>query len=245
MASIPYSGTPDNGLYLVYKPQGWTSFDLVKFLHGCLSRRYDKRVKVGHAGTLDPLAEGLMILASGNQTKRLAEWIADKKKYLAKLKLGETTASHDRETPVEKIQPLPPISLQELDQRLDAFRGKINQTPPLFSAVKVKGQRAYDLARAGKKAELTPRVVEIYDLNILRWEPPFLTLSIYCSKGTYIRSLTRDIGDALGTGAVLEYLLRTHSGNFSLEDAVTLDELKAFCSEGNGTSVSLHNEERL
>lgn len=231
MGKIPFSGTPDNGIYLIHKPAGWTSFDLVKFLHGCLSRRYNKRVKVGHAGTLDPLAEGLMVLASGSQTKKLAMWTAEEKRYEAVLKLGESTASHDRETPVEKVRPVPAISKEELNQKLEAFRGRINQIPPLYSAVKVKGRRAYELARAGEKTQLEPRTVEIYTLIIRRWEPPYLTLSIHCSKGTYIRSLARDIGEALGTGAVLEHLLRTHSGNFILSDAVTLEEIKAFCRE--------------
>lgn len=245
MATIPFSGTPENGLYLIHKPIGWTSFDLVKFLHGCLSRRYNRHVKVGHAGTLDPLAEGLMVLASGNQTKKLAEWTTEQKKYKAVLKLGETTASHDRETPVEKIRPVPLLSAKELDRQLEAFRGKIEQTPPLFSAVKVKGTRAYELARAGKKTELAPRIIEIFELQILNWTPPLLTLNIHCSKGTYIRSLARDIGEALGSGAVLEHLLRTHSGDFSLEDAATLEELKSFCRESNKISATHQNGERI
>lgn len=233
MARIPFQGRPDAGIYLVDKPSGWTSFDMVKFLHGWLSRHFKQRVKVGHAGTLDPLAQGLMILATGALTKELARLMADDKEYDATLCLGQNTPSHDRETPVNERKPVPPLTREEIEQVLRQFEGEQYQTPPLYSAVKIQGRRAYQWARQGQTLSLKPRLIHVYSIRLVEWRSPYLSLHIHCSKGTYIRSLARDLGLALGPGAVLERLVRTRSGAYRLSDAASMEELKAFCQNFN------------
>lgn len=228
MQRIPFSGTLESGVLLIHKPSGWTSFDVVKFLGSQLSRRLGKRVKVGHAGTLDPLAEGLMVLASGPQTKNLHALMAEDKEYEALLCLGETTPSHDRETPVVAQNEVPSFSLSHIEKIVSGFLGQQLQIPPAYSALKIQGRRAYQLAREGEVLKLEPRQVMIYDLRVTHWEAPWLKLTVRCSKGTYIRSLARDIGEAAGTGAVLHHLLRTRSGRFFLKDAVQVEELKRY-----------------
>ncbi|MCS6980884.1 MAG: tRNA pseudouridine(55) synthase TruB [Flavobacteriales bacterium] len=233
MAKIPFEGQPEAGIYLLNKPSGWTSFDLVKFLHGCLSRHFKRRVKVGHAGTLDPLAQGLMVLASGPLTRELARLTSDDKEYEATLCLGQSTPSHDRETPVNERKPIPFLTVSDIENTLRKFEGEQFQTPPLYSAVKIQGRRAYQWARKGMSLSLKPRPIHIFRLQLLEWNSPYLSLYIHCSKGTYIRSLARDLGHALGTVAVLERLVRTRSGAYRLSDAASMEELKAFCQNFN------------
>jgi len=227
---IPYLGSLEEGIILINKPKGWKSFDVVRFLRALLKNLTGKPIKVGHAGTLDPLAEGLLVLASGTYTKRLYQYLGEDKSYITTITLGESTPSHDRETPVNKTLPLPNLDKQILFSTLEQFKGKLSQRPPDFSAVKIKGKRAYSLAREGKLLDLESKMVEIKKIELLKVDLPRMTFQVTCSKGTYIRSLVRDIGDSLQCGAVMEHLLRTHCGPLSLNDAVTPVELKKYFS---------------
>lgn len=210
----------------VDKPLGWTSFDVVKRLRGAVCRRYGtKRFKVGHAGTLDPLATGVMIVCTGGATKNIENLQAGEKEYIATLALGSTTPSYDLETEIDAYYPTDHIDLQMVERTLKKFVGRIEQVPPSFSACKVDGKRAYKLARQGKEVGLKPKVLEIKEIELLGFEPgKSITIKVVCSKGTYIRALARDIGEALGSGAHLTALRRTRVGDISLKDCLTTDE---------------------
>lgn len=210
----------------VDKPLGWTSFDVVKRLRGVVCRRYGtKRFKVGHAGTLDPLATGVMIVCTGGATKNIENLQAGEKEYIATLALGSTTPSYDLETEIDAYYPTDHIDLQMVERTLKKFVGRIEQVPPSFSACKVDGKRAYKLARQGKEVGLKPKVLEIKEIELLGFEPgKSITIRVVCSKGTYIRALARDIGEALGSGAHLTALRRTRVGDISLKDCLTTDE---------------------
>lgn len=205
---------------LLNKPLGWTSFDLVKKV-----RNITKAKKVGHAGTLDPLATGLMILCTGKWTKKIDSFQAQEKEYTGAFLLGETTASYDREQPVEQNWPTAHITKEMVLNTVNPFTGKILQTPPAHSAIKVDGKRAYELARKGQETGVKPREVEIKELEFTEISLPLVRFRVVCSKGTYIRTLVHDIGKSLSSGAVLEELCRTRIGDFQLAAAKNVADL--------------------
>ena len=200
----------------VDKPLGWTSFDVVAKVRNALKRRYGTRIKIGHAGTLDPLATGLLVLAVGQKTKEIESVMAGAKAYTATLKLGATTASYDAETPEQPTGVVVPVLTPALFAELTkVFTGTVMQVPPQFSAVKVDGKRAYDMARSGKVAEVKARPVQIDDLSLRAIDETHWELSVRCGKGTYIRSLGHDIGQHVGCGAYLTALRRTEVAPFT------------------------------
>ena len=205
----------------IYKPYTWTSFQVVSRIRYQLSRKYGiKRFKVGHAGTLDPLATGVLLLCTGKATKRIEELQSHTKEYEAEIMLGATTPSYDMEHPVDATYPYEHITEEAVREVLKAFVGDIAQRPPLFSACKVDGKRAYDLARKGSDMELAPKQIRIDSIELLECELPKIKIRVVCGKGTYIRSLARDIGEALGSGAYLTALARTRVGEYKLEDCI-------------------------
>lgn len=213
-------------VFFVDKPLHWTSFNVVDRLRWKIKKTAKiKKIKVGHAGTLDPEATGVMIICTGKATKQIDKYQAQTKEYIAELKLGETTPSFDLELPVDAIYPTEHISRELIDEVLLSFVGEIDQVPPAFSAVKVDGKRAYQYARNGEEVELKSKKLVIDELEILNFSMPLLTLRIGCSKGTYIRALARDIGYALGSGAHLTALQRTRIGEVKVEDCWKLDDL--------------------
>ncbi len=207
---------------LLDKPLTWTSFDVVRKVKNTLRPR-----KIGHAGTLDPLATGLLILCTGRKTKDIDQIQAQEKEYEGTFRLGQTTPSFDLETPVDSERPYAHLTEAEIRTAAAAFLGKIEQTPPLFSAVKIDGQRAYELARKGEEAVIKSKTVEIKAFEITRIALPDIDFRVVCSKGTYIRSLARDLGTALGSGAHLTRLVRTRIGEHRLADAWTVAEVQA------------------
>lgn len=205
---------------LINKPLRWTSFDIVKKL------RYKLKIKkIGHAGTLDPLATGLLIVCSGKMTKSINDFMGMEKEYTGSLVIGQTTASYDLETPPTDPVDITHINAEAIQNVVNSFIGLIQQTPPLHSAIKVNGKRAYELARAGEVAELKKREVEIKEFEVVTIDLPRIDFRVVCSKGTYIRSLARDIGESLGVGAYLSALCRTRIGTFRLEDALQVEEV--------------------
>lgn len=215
----------------VDKPLTWTSFQAVAKIRFQLCRKLGvKKLKVGHAGTLDPLATGVMILCTGKATKRIDELQAHVKEYVAQLKLGATTPSFDLEHEVDATYPTEHITRELLEQTLQKFLGKIEQVPPSFSACKVDGKRAYDLARKGKDVELKAKTLIIDEIELQAFNPEDMTATIrvVCSKGTYIRALARDIGQALNSGAHLIGLRRTRVGDVKVEDCMQLDDFPAW-----------------
>lgn len=207
------------------KPLGWTSFDAVKRIRGAIQRRLHlKKFKVGHAGTLDPLATGVLIVCTGRATRKIDELQNGDKEYVATLKLGSTTPSFDLETKIDNTYPWEHITRQMVEDVLPDFTGKIMQVPPVFSAVKVDGKRAYNLARKGKEVELKAKPLEIKEMELMDFSLPEITLRIVCSKGTYIRALARDLGAALGSGAHLIALRRTRVGEISADKCLRIDE---------------------
>lgn len=210
------------------KPTGWTSFDVVKRIRGVLTRRHGvKRFKVGHAGTLDPLASGVMLICTGRATKLIDSLQAGEKEYVADVKLGATTPSYDLEKPVDATYPTDHLSVAVVEQALERFRGPIMQVPPIFSAVKIDGKRAYKMARRGEEPELKAKPIEIRELELLRYDHSTTTarLRIVCSKGTYVRALARDLGEALGCGGHLTSLRRTRVGSTSIFDCADVEQL--------------------
>ncbi|MCW5911261.1 MAG: tRNA pseudouridine(55) synthase TruB [Cyclobacteriaceae bacterium] len=205
---------------LINKPLTWTSFDVVNKLRGKL-----KIKKIGHAGTLDPLATGLLILCTGKMTKRIDEYQAQEKEYTGKFVIGKTTPSHDLETPVEEVTSVDHITEAQIREIAQKFTGVIQQVPPLHSAIKIDGKRAYKFARKGTDVELKSREVTVSTFEITAIKKPAIHFRIVCSKGTYIRSLARDFGNELGTGAYLAELCRTRIGEFKLADALELDQI--------------------
>jgi tRNA pseudouridine55 synthase len=205
----------------IYKPYTWTSFQIVNKIRYHLSRKYGvKRFKVGHAGTLDPLATGVLLLCTGKATKRIEELQAQTKEYEAEITLGATTPSFDMEHPVDATYPYEHITREMVEETLGKFTGEIAQRPPLFSACKVDGKRAYDLARKGSDMELAPKQIRIDSIELLAFELPRIRIRVVCGKGTYIRSLARDIGEALGSGGYLTALARTRIGEYKLTDCI-------------------------
>ena len=208
----------------IFKPYTWTSFQIVNKIRYHLSRKYNvKRFKVGHAGTLDPLATGVLLLCTGKATKRIEELQAQTKEYVAEIMLGATTPSFDMEHPVDATYPYEHITRDMIEKVLEQFVGNIEQRPPLFSACKVDGKRAYDLARGGSDMQLAPKLIRIDNIELLEFNLPKIKISVTCGKGTYIRSLARDIGEALQSGAYLTALERTRIGEYNIEKGITPD----------------------
>lgn len=206
------------------KPYGWTSFALVAKVRYLLCRKIQvKKLKVGHAGTLDPLATGVLVLCTGRATKRIDELQAHTKEYVATLRLGATTPSFDMEKPVDAEYPTEHITKELVEETLKRFVGTIEQVPPAFSACKVDGNRAYDLARKGQEVNLKPKILVIDELELLRCDLPDIEIRVVCSKGTYIRALARDIGQALQSGAYLTALRRTRVGEVCVEDCLSIE----------------------
>jgi len=206
------------------KDPDWTSFDLVQRVRNSLCKKMEiKKLKVGHAGTLDPLATGLLILCTGKSTKLIESFQEKEKEYVATLKLGATTPSFDEETEEDSQSDTSQITRELFDDALEKFRGETEQVPPIFSAVKVKGKRAFNYARNGEELKLQPKKIVIKKITTEIFKPPFATIRVTCSKGTYIRALARDIGEELGCGAYLTGLRRTRIGEFDVKQAITVD----------------------
>lgn len=213
----------------LYKPHGWTSFQIVSKVRYLLSRHYGiKRFKVGHAGTLDPLATGVLLLCTGKATKRIEELQSHTKEYVADIMLGATTASFDLEHPINATYPYEHITREAVEKVLKGFIGTIAQRPPLFSACKVDGTRAYKLARDGSEMELAPKQIQIDEIELLAFELPKITIRVVCGKGTYIRSLARDIGEALKSGAHLTRLERTRIGDVRIEECIKPEDFQTW-----------------
>lgn len=207
------------------KPLGWTSFDVVKRLRGSIQRRLRvKKFKVGHAGTLDPLATGVLIVCTGKATRRIEELQSGEKEYYATVVLGATTPSYDLETEVDAFYPTDHITEDLVKEVLQSFKGDIMQVPPVFSAVKIDGKRAYKYARTGKRLELSAKPIKISEIEFISLQDNELKFRVVCGKGTYIRALARDLGHALKSGAHLKELRRTKVGNISINDCLKIDE---------------------
>ncbi len=213
----------ENQIILIDKPAGCSSFHVVAKVRGALKREFGHKVKVGHTGTLDPFATGLLILLSGSNTKKSGEFLKLDKVYEATLKLGSVSSTGDPEGEIT-LKSDKKVSLDEIEKVLAGFTGEIEQKPPKFSAIKINGQRAYKLARKGVEFEVPTRKVTIYRLEILEYEYPYLKLRCFVSSGTYIRTLAEDIGEALGVGAYCTELRRTEIGEYNVSDAYKLEE---------------------
>lgn len=214
------------------KPLTWTSFDLVNKVRYLIKRQLNvKKFKIGHAGTLDPLATGVLIVCTGKATKRIEEMQYKTKEYVATLKLGATTPSFDLEQEIDATYPTEHITHEMVEEVLPRFLGEIWQVPPTFSAVKVNGKRAYDYARKGAEVELKPKLLVIDEIELLDCSLPEITIRVVCSKGTYIRALARDIGLALQSGAHLTALRRTKVGDFHVDDCLSIEQFQTMMNE--------------
>ncbi|MEY4891869.1 MAG: hypothetical protein RIQ34_481 [Bacteroidota bacterium] len=218
MKSLDYEA---GQVMLFDKPYGWTSFDLVRKVRGLIRIK-----KIGHAGTLDPLATGLMILCTGKFTKRINEFMGQEKEYIAEVALGAITPTYDLESEPTDHKNWESITDVDLELALEKFRGPILQIPPAHSAIKVGGKRVYELARAGKEVKLEPRPVTIRELEVMKRVENLITLRVVCTTGTYIRSLSNDLGQALGCGAYLSGLVRTRIGEQLLTQSMRIDEFE-------------------
>jgi tRNA pseudouridine55 synthase len=215
---------------LINKPLGWTSFDAVRKI-----RNLVKTKKVGHAGTLDPLATGLLIVCTGKFTKKINEYMAQEKEYTGTITLGAVTPTYDLESEPTDRKPFDHVTEQQLKDTAQAFTGPIQQVPPAHSAIKKGGKRVYELARQGIEVKLDPRPVNIYSFDITAVELPVVHFKVVCSTGTYIRSLANDFGEKLRCGGHLSSLCRTRIGPFSLADAMQISEINSPLSPGGGT----------
>lgn len=220
----------EGALVLVDKPLHWTSFDVVNKIRWCLRPKCGK-LKVGHAGTLDPLATGLVIVCMGRWTKEIEKYMGQQKEYVAQLTFGATTPSFDLETQVEGNFPYQHLTKDMLQSVIRQFIGEVDQVPPVFSAVRVDGVRAYEKARKGKGPEMQARKVYVKEIEVLRFDLPIVELKIVCGKGTYIRSLANDLGKACGSGAFLSALRRTAIGDFRVEESNNMTDLVAYLQE--------------
>lgn len=215
-------------ILLIDKPLTWSSFQAVNKLKYILKRKYDlpKKFKIGHAGTLDPLATGLLIVCTGKFTKRITEIQAQAKEYTGTITVGATTPSYDLETEVDATFPTDHITSELIQESLKQFIGEIDQKPPVFSAIKKDGKRLYEHARAGEEVEISSRKTTIYEFEITKFDMPKIEFRVVCSKGTYIRSLAFDFGKALNSGAHLSALRRTKIGDFSVENGISPEEFE-------------------
>ena len=214
---------PEGYVALIDKPYEWTSADVVRKIKYQLRKCGYPKIKIGHAGTLDPLATGVLLVCIGRATKRVEALQAEEKEYVADLQLGATTPSGDMEHEVDATYPTEHITREMVEEALRGLCGEREQLPPLYSAKKVQGVRAYEFARAGEEIELKKTLINIYDMELLEYDMPRIKIRVRCSKGTYIRSLAFEIGEALQSGAYLSSLRRTRSGGFRVEDGYSLD----------------------
>ncbi len=222
----------DGEIICIDKPLTWTSFDAVKRVRGALLRRMGiRKLKVGHAGTLDPLATGVMIICTGRATKRIESLQHGIKEYVADLALGATTPSFDLETKIDATYPTEHITREAVEAALKQFLGRIEQVPPSYSACKIDGRRAYDMARKGQEVELKPKVLVIDEIELLDFAPDAIRIRVVCSKGTYIRALARDIGRALGSGAHLTGLRRTRVGDITIDRCLSVEAAAQMIAE--------------
>ena len=215
---------PEGYVAVIDKPYEWTSADVVRKLKFQLRKCGYPKIKIGHAGTLDPLATGILLVCIGRATKQVEALQAEQKEYVAELQLGATTPSGDMEHEVDQTYPTEHITREKVEEALKALCGEREQLPPLYSAKKVQGVRAYEFARAGEEVELKKTLINIYDMELLEYDLPRIKIRVECSKGTYIRSLAFEIGEKLESGADLSSLRRTRSGGYTVEKSHTLDD---------------------
>ncbi|MCZ6818173.1 MAG: tRNA pseudouridine(55) synthase TruB [Calditrichaeota bacterium] len=214
----------ENGKVLnINKPEGWTSFDVVKKIRSTIRVK-----KVGHAGTLDPFATGVLLVCTGRATKQVEDLMQLDKEYVAELELGKTTDSFDRTGKILSETEVGQLTETEIQDVCAQFEGETLQTPPMYSALKINGQRLYELARKGITVERRPRKINIYRLDVLNMEIPSVTVRVVCSRGTYVRALAHDIGERLGCGAYLKALVRSRIGSYRLADAMTIEEFTTY-----------------
>ena len=216
---------PEGVVAVVDKPLTWTSSDVVRKLKYLLRKLGFPKIKIGHAGTLDPLATGVLIVCIGKATKRVVEIQSGEKEYIADVVLGATTPSGDLEHPIDQTYPTDHITREKIEEALASLTGERFQVPPVYSAKMIDGKRAYEYAREGEEVEMRKALINIYEIEIVELSMPLLRIRVRCSKGTYIRSLAIEIGEALGRGAHLSALRRTRSGEYLVEDAWPLEEL--------------------
>lgn len=237
-------------IFYIDKPLKWTSFEVVKKVRARLRKRLDiKSLRVGHAGTLDPLATGVLTVCTGRATKRIEELQAGVKEYIAHIRLGETTPSFDLETEVDATYPWQHITREQVEKVLqEQFTGTIEQVPPAFSACKIDGKPAYKLARKGREVEIRPKTLVIDEIELLECglpQEPTITIRVVCSKGTYIRALARDIGEALDSGAHLTALRRTRIGDITVDQCMTVENLLNMLETEDMVSPDRAEQERL
>ncbi len=219
---------PGGEILLFDKPYEWTSFDVVNKIRLVIRRKTGiNKIKIGHAGTLDPLATGLLILCTGKFTKKIEEIQIQDKEYTGTFYIGKTTPSFDRETEVDKEYPAGHIDEKSILSAANKFTGAIEQTPPVFSAKRLKGKRLYEYARKGEAVDIPSKIIKIYSFEIKNINMPLIDFKVHCSKGTYIRSLARDFGQALGSGAFLNDLRRTASGDYTVDEAYSIEEFES------------------
>ena len=217
----------EGSIILLKKPLKWTSFQVVNKIRWLIKNHFNiKKIKVGHAGTLDPLAEGLLIICTGQFTKRITEFQNLNKSYTGVFHIGATRPSFDLETDIDSSSCIKHLKVEDILKTKDQFIGNIQQTPPIFSAVKIKGKKLYEYARAGEKINPKKRNISIFKFNILKIDLPRVFFEIECSKGTYIRSIANDFGKQLKVGAYLENLTRTNVGSYYLEKAISIDDFE-------------------
>ncbi|PLX19314.1 MAG: tRNA pseudouridine(55) synthase TruB [Marinilabiliales bacterium] len=219
----------------INKPYEWTSFDVVKKVKNQIGKRLRqaldirlKNFKVGHAGTLDPLAEGLVLVCTGKATKKINELMSDEKEYIATIELGKTTPSYDLETDYDQTFPIEHITEELVNKVLKSFIGEQDQVPPVYSAKNINGKRAYEYARKGEEIALKANKITITQIELLEYQKPLLKIKIVCGKGTYIRSLAHDLGHKLESGAHLVKLIRTRIGSYNIDSSITIEELEIF-----------------
>ena len=215
-------------LLLIDKPQGWTSFDVVNKVRGLIRHKYSiKKIKVGHSGTLDPMATGLLLICTGSWTKELHHLTGLDKKYTGLITLGIETDSYDAEGKILETRELPTLTTADITHHLQSFHGEFEQYPPIFSAIKKDGKPLYELARAGKEVKTEPRKVKVYDLQVISYNAPVVEIMVHCGSGFYVRSLAHDLGAQIGCGAHLSGLIRTDVGAYQLKDAFSMEEVVA------------------
>ena len=217
----------EGSIILVKKPLKWTSFQVVNKIRWLIKNHFNiKKIKVGHAGTLDPLAEGLLIICTGQLTKRITEFQNLNKSYTGVFHIGATRPSFDLETDIDSSSCIKHLKVEDILKTKDQFIGNIQQTPPIFSAVKIKGKKLYQYARAGEKINPKKRNISVFKFNILKIDLPKVFFEIECSKGTYIRSIANDFGKKIKVGAYLESLTRTNVGSYCIEKAISIDDFE-------------------
>lgn len=223
--------TEESGILLIDKPYRWTSFDVVNKLRYVIKSDTGKRYKIGHAGTLDPLATGLLIICYGKETKSISKFMDFDKEYIATFVMGSSTPCFDLEKPIDKHFPYEHITEEMIKEVLLKYTGEQDQIPPIFSAKQIDGRRAYKFARSGEEVEIKPVRINIYQLELLKFNLPEIEIRIVCSRGTYIRALARDFGTELNSGAHLSALRRTRIGSYKVEQAMLPDEFERLMNE--------------